>query len=322
MSKVSVIVPVYNTREYLPKCLDSLVNQTLQDLEIVVIDDGSTDDSLEILKDYQTRYPDKIKLIEKENGGQGAARNLGIRECTGDYIGFVDSDDYVHIEMYESMWKVAVEKNLDLVECRYQYLREETGEKLKNYGNVRMYQGQKDMFIDPLVSPWNKLVRADILKNIEQVFPEGLIYEDTAFFIKMIPYIERSCLVDREFVYHMLRGDSTMSINKSKRVGDIFPVLRDILDYYESQHLTQKYKSELEYFCVKILLCSSLQRISEVRDKVLKKEFMTRTLYMIRQSFPDFRKNPYMRKGAKNWYMKSVNRVTMPIYVWVFQFMH
>ena len=319
MAKVSIIIPVYNTREYLPKCLDSLVNQTLQEIEIVLINDGSTDDSLAIINQYKEKHPDKIKVISKENGGQGAARNLGIKECSGDYIGFVDSDDYVDIHMYEEMLTLAEQENLDLVECEYQYIREETGEQLKTYGDVRNYKGQKDMFLNPLVSPWNKLIRADILKNMEQVFPEGLIYEDTAFFIKIIPYVHSSKLVEKPFVFHILRGGSTMSINKSKRVGNIFPVLKDILDFYQKEGFYDEFRMELEYFCVKILLCSSLQRIADVPDRKLKKEFSDKTLEMLRQEFPGYKSNPYMERGMKNLYMKSVNKVTMPVYVFIFK---
>ena len=94
MPKVSVIIPVFNSEKYLHACLDSVINQTLKELEIIVVDDGSTDSSREILEDYKSRYPDKVYLYFKENGGQGSARNSGIMLSRGEYIGFVDSDEY------------------------------------------------------------------------------------------------------------------------------------------------------------------------------------------------------------------------------------
>ena len=94
MVKVSVIVPVYNVEKYIDKCLDSLVNQTLKDIEIIVVNDGSPDDSQQVIDMYVKKYPKKIKSYIKENGGQGSARNLGLEHAKGEYISFVDSDDY------------------------------------------------------------------------------------------------------------------------------------------------------------------------------------------------------------------------------------
>ena len=116
MVDVSLIVPVYNMEQYLVKCMDSLVNQTLETIEIVCVDDGSTDRSYAILKQYEEAYPDKVVVLRKENGGQATARNLGIQKSTGRYIGFVDSDDYVHTSMFEMMYQVMEEKHCDLVE--------------------------------------------------------------------------------------------------------------------------------------------------------------------------------------------------------------
>ena len=108
MYKVSVIIPVYNTEQYLNKCLDSLVNQTLKDIEIILINDGSTDNSQNIIDEYSAKYPDKIKSFIKENGGQATARNLGITKATGEYIGFVDSDDWIELNMYEELYNKAL----------------------------------------------------------------------------------------------------------------------------------------------------------------------------------------------------------------------
>ncbi len=306
--KVSVIVPVYNTEKYLRKCLDSLVNQTLDDMEIVLIDDGSTDGSADIMEEYQKEYPDRVVVYHKENGGQGIARNIGISKCRGEYIGFMDSDDYVDLQMYERMYKTGVSNGADLVECQYRYVQctNDSEVELNTYGHVRKYRGQKDMFIDPLVSPWNKLYKRTVLEESGSLFTEGVIYEDTAFFIKQIPFAEKTAFIEEPFVTHILRGSSTMSVNKSKRVGDIFVVLRDIIQFYENRGLTEKYKSELEYFCVKILLCSSLERISKVKDKVLRRQFLNETKKLLTEDFDDYRNNPYMKKGMKSLYMKMV----------------
>lgn len=316
--KVSVVVPVYNAREFLKECLDSLVNQTLQDIEIIAVNDGSTDDSLEILKEYETKYASKLRVFSKENGGQATARNMGIAKCEGEYIGFVDSDDYVALDMYEKMYAVAKKDGCDYVECEYKYMKVEQDKSLKElpcYGNVRAFGERKEMFIDPLVSPWNKLYRAELLKEKDIIFPEGVIYEDTAFFVKGIPHIQKMGFVPEAFVYHFLRENSTMNSNKAKRVGNIFPVLEDIWNYYEERGFKDTYFHELEYFCTKILLCSSLSRIASVRDKALRKEFIEKTMTMIKNKFPGYRRNPYLKSGKTSIYMKLMNSVTIRLMV-------
>ena len=117
--KLSIIVPVYNVRAYLPACLDSLVNQTLDNYEVILVDDGSSDGSAEIIKDYCERYPELIRSIRVENGGQGRARNFAIEMARGDYLGFVDSDDWITADMYEKLYNTAVRENADVVVCDF-----------------------------------------------------------------------------------------------------------------------------------------------------------------------------------------------------------
>ena len=309
MVKVSVIVPVYNTEKYLRRCLDSLAHQTLDEIEIILVDDGSTDGSLEIMKEYEGKYSGRIKVYSKPNGGQATARNLGIQKSNGCYIGFVDSDDYVGTRMFESMYQVAEENKCDLVECHYYYLYEEQNriKELKTRGHIRQYKDQKDMFINPQVSPWNKLYRREVIMHEGVDFPEGLIYEDTAFYIKTIPYVKKETYVDEHFVSYFLRGDSTMNANRSVKVGNIFPVLENILEFYKKNEWYEEYREELEYFCTKILLCSSLSRIGRIPDKKLAGELYDTTFSFLNANFPEYKKNPYFC-GMIGRYIQLVNR--------------
>ena len=113
MYKLSVIIPVYNVENYLRECLDSITSQTVKDIEIICIDDGSTDNSPKILKEYQKK-DSRIKIITKENGGQASARNLGIKKAQGEYIAFIDSDDFIESEMLEKLYTKAKDNNLDI----------------------------------------------------------------------------------------------------------------------------------------------------------------------------------------------------------------
>ena len=311
MFKVSVIIPVYNTEQYLEACLDSVFAQTLKELEVILVNDGSTDASLSIMEKYRANYPDRVKLISKENGGQATARNVAIPLCTGEYIGFVDSDDYIEPEMYERMYQKAKEADADYVECDYVNVKVNAAgetERIADYGSrVREYTSKEDMFIDPMLAPWNKIYRRTLLQESEVRFPEGYIYEDTAFCLKAISIVNRFAFVPGKYVVHYFRGGSTMNINKSKRVSNIFPVLKDVITFYQNRELFQIYYPELEYEIVKILLCSSLIRISEIPDKRLRKQNCKETWTMISEYFPKYKKNKYLKqKGMKNLYMKCV----------------
>ena len=118
MPKVSVVVPVYNVEKYLEQCLDSIVNQTLKDIEIICVDDGSTDKSGEILDKYVTE-DDRVKVIHKKNSGYGNSMNIGFDAAQGEYIGIIESDDYAELNMFESLYECAVENNLDVVKSEY-----------------------------------------------------------------------------------------------------------------------------------------------------------------------------------------------------------
>nr|WP_027870279.1 glycosyltransferase family 2 protein [[Eubacterium] cellulosolvens] len=306
---VSVIVPVYNTAAYLKRSMDALVNQSLEKLEILVIDDGSTDESPQILRDYEEKYPSKVRVIHQENRGQAAARNLGIREARGTYIGFADSDDYVHREMYRKMYELATETGADYVECRYHAMLEgESGiREISPRGRIRAHKETREMLIDPQVSPWNKLFQREVLLKSGAVFPEGFIYEDTSWYAKCVPYIRKTAFLDEAPVYYSIRENSTMTGDRGRRVADIFPVLKDMLFFYRERGFFDAYQNELEYFCVKIALCSNLARIGRVGDGKLAGELTRRTFAFVEEEFPEYRGNPYFT-GKTGLYIRNVRR--------------
>ena len=119
MIKVSIIVPAYNVEQYIEKCLQSLVNQTLEEIEIIVVNDGSTDKTKQKIQQFIDKYPQKMKCYDKPNGGLSDARNYGLPYAQGKYIGFIDSDDYVELNMFEEMYKKAEEEKSDMVECDF-----------------------------------------------------------------------------------------------------------------------------------------------------------------------------------------------------------
>lgn len=318
MVKVSVIVPVYNTEKFLGKCLESIVQQTLNEIEIIIINDGSTDNSQEIINKYKLIYDKKIKVILKENEGQAIARNIGMELASGEYIGFIDSDDFIEPDMFEKMYEEAKIKNADMVMCHYRYLLNEDNQikELKKYSVVKDVDHVKELFLNPLVSPWNKIYKNSIIKDSGVKFPPNLIYEDTAFYINIIPYLNNIAFIPKEYVTHMLRRGSTVNRVQNPRVGDMLEILAKIVEFYKANGFWNEYKEELEYFCVKILLCSSLKRVAILNDKDIKNNLIDKSIEFINNNFKNYKNNQYMKKvNITNIYIKSFNKYSLNLYL-------
>lgn len=316
MPKVSVIVPVYNVESYLIRCLDSLVNQTLSDIEIIAVNDGSTDNSGELLRIYEKKYNDKIKVYDKENGGLSDARNYGMKYATGEYIAFLDSDDYVEPDIYEKMYNKAVEENSDMVEC--DFIWEYPNKKVIDTGVI--YNNKKDMITYARVVAWNKLIRRELIAKANVLYPKGLRYEDIEFFYKMVPYYNKVSFVKEPLIHYVQRNSSISNV-QNERTKEIFDVLDNSINYYIEKNLYDDYKDELEYTYARILLCSSLFRMVKIENKDVRKKLLDKTWYKLNNMFPDWKKNRILKKDKckKNLYMKSVNRVTYKIYCFIFR---
>ena len=317
MPKVSVIVPFYNVGPYIEKCLDSLVNQTLEDIEIILVNDGSQDNSDQKVKQYQIKYPYKIKCYEKPNGGLGDARNYGINYATGEYIAFLDSDDYIEPTMYEEMYQMAKQENADMVECDFWW--EYPKKKREDIGTE--YLNQKDMMEKARVVAWNKLIKTEIYQNYPKArFSVGLRYEDVEGFYKILPYINKVAYVRKCFVHYIQRQGS-ISNTQNKRNEDIFKVLDNTIDYYKHNNLYDEFKEQLEYIYARYLLCSSFLRIVKIKDKNIKNELLNKTWENLNSKFPNWKKNKILNehKSMKNLYIKSVNSFTFKIYAKIFK---
>ena len=227
MVKVSVIVPVYNVEPYIRKCLETLTKQTLTGIEILIIDDGSTDRSVDIVKEFiQTN--NNIKYYKKENGGLADARNYGLLYATGEYIAFLDADDYIQKDMYKLMYERAKELDSDIVECDFYWkypkkYKIDVGEK---------YFEKKEALEKARVVVWNKLYKRKLIIDSKITFPKGLQYEDVEFFYKLVPHIDRISFVKQPMLYYIQRKNSLISTH-NKKVGDIFTVLDNVILYYK-----------------------------------------------------------------------------------------
>jgi len=315
MPKVSIIVPVYNVEKYIKKCLDTLVNQTLKDIEIIIVNDGSTDDSSTIIEGYKEKYSEKIISLEKENGGLSDARNFGIKYATGEYIAFLDSDDYVETNMYEEMYNKAKQEKSDMVECDFIW---EYPKKNKIDIGIK-YNNKKEMLIHARVVAWNKLIKKDIIDKVKVEFPKGLRYEDIEFFYKLIPYLNKISFVKKPFV-HYIQRENSISNKQNEKTADIFEILDNVINYYKVNDLYEEYKEEIEYNYARYLLCSSYIRMLKIRDRKIRRKLLNETWLKLNNNFPDWKKNKVLRenKNLKKRYMLTVNSCTYKVYNAVF----
>ena len=207
---ISVIIPVYNVEEYLPECLDSVLAQTYRDLEIIIVDDGSTDRSPRICDDYAEK-DSRIRVIHQENGGLSAARNTALDAASGDYIGFVDSDDHIAEDMFETLLEACVSEEADVACCGYysyggeQELSETVVEremKLSWKDAIKEFLAQRMT----MIVMWNKLYRSRLFDAVR--FPEGEIHEDNAVYYKVIGESDRVVFIKRSLYYHRRRAGS------------------------------------------------------------------------------------------------------------------
>lgn len=217
---VSVIVPVYNVENYLTECLDSLVNQTYSNIEIICIDDGSTDNSPKILNQYKQSYSN-IKTITTENQGQAHARNLGLKEATGDFIMFVDSDDWIAVEAVETALSKGFFDNVkvDAVCFGLQQVKNGIKSPHREYLLEGTHPVDETLALKVSPEPVAKLYRSSFLRQNKITFPEGLWYEDMTFYWHCISCVNEIGLMEEVYYNYRKRDDSTMGNSEKKTSG-------------------------------------------------------------------------------------------------------
>lgn len=249
LPKVSIIVPVYNVENYLAKCLDSLVKQTLENIEVLVVNDGSKDGSQKIIEQYAQQYPEKIKPFFKENGGLSDARNFGIDRATGDFIGFVDSDDYVTETMFEEMVNLAEKHQSKMVICNIQ--------KVDQHGNVTQkltqipnmpekidLENNFSVFSDLSYFACNKLFKKELFN--QKRFKKGVHFED----IQLIPQLLLNCeniAQTQNFHYQYLERTDSITKTHTEKGLDILKAVEDVEAVFEKSQYADK-KQELKNF--------------------------------------------------------------------------
>ena len=311
MPKVSVIVPIYNVEKYLEKCINSLLSQTLEDIQIILVNDGSKDNSGNIAKEYEKNNKDRVIYVEKANGGLSDARNYGLKYATGDFIAFLDSDDYIEKNAYEEMYNKAIEEDADYVECDFIWEFPNKTRVDKQYP----YKNKKEMLSFVRVVAWNKLIKRQLITDNNLEFPKGLRYEDVEFTYKLIPFINKFAYVDKPFVHYVQREGSIANV-QNERTAEIFTVLDNVIEFYKKNNIYEEYREELEYNYARYLLCSSLKRMCKIKDKTIREKLLTDSWERLNLNFPNWKENVILKTVniGKNKYMRTVNKSTYKIY--------
>lgn len=285
MPKVSIIIPTYNVENYLRECMESVVNQSLHDIEIICINDGSTDGSLKILQEYAQK-DDRIVLVDKKNEGYGVGMNTGISLATGEYIGIVEPDDFVPTTMYEELYDAAKQNDLDFVKADfYRFTKnEETNELNLVYNQLDSSGENYNQVICPFEKPyvtkfimntWSGIYRRQFLEDnhIQHNITPGAAFQDNGFFWQTFIYAKRCMFLNKPF--YMNRRDNPNSSVKNKNkvycMNIEYDYIRDILMRKGNEKLWERFKyyyNYKRYFCYMF----TLSRI----DKKFRREYLER----------------------------------------------
>ncbi len=286
MKNVSIIIPAYNAEKYIEKCLDSLLSQTLKEIEIIVINDGSKDNTESIIKSYSDK---RIKYYKNTNHGIGYTRNFGIDKATGKYIMFLDSDDYVEKNICEELYNKAEKDNLDLVICDF-YKEYDNGNKetIKTSSFKNSTLKDNPDIITEFLSPWGKLYKRELIKDNNIRFVENLKYEDAPFVIEALDRANLIGKVDKCLVHYIVHGNSETTV-RDRRIFDILEIVDKIRKYTKNK----KYlKDKIDKLTVRIITNYTIQQ-REQKNKKDAMEFIDKAFDYLKREVPDYKNNKY-----------------------------
>lgn len=309
MVKLSIIIPVYNAEKYLSQCLDSVLKQTFTDTEIICINDGSTDNSSDILNEYQSR-DSRISIITQENKGAGASRNIGMDNAQGEYVYFMDSDDYLELNAFEDLFTSYQDKSPDFIMFKLKNFYEDSGEMIDddyytmpylknrvcensfNYGDV------SDFALDLCVCPPGNLFNREFISDIR--FPEGLLFEDNVFFTHALFKADTIYFYD-EFLYNRRKRSDSTTTPLTVRSLDTIDITNLLLDLCNEFH-HEKHKKELYY-----RIFHNIYQIFKKADKSQKEIFFEKIKHDYLKSKDKWEDDEYFKNKLKPKYKHIFN---------------
>ena len=284
---ITVIVPIYHVEKYLHRCIDSIIGQTYKNLEIILVDDGSGDACSGICDEY-ARKDSRIVVIHKENGGLSDARNKGIEIAKGEYLAFVDSDDYIHKDMYSILMEALIQTDSELSMCSYKYVYDgrpdEIDESIGTDHHIevmdgvkahhRYYSGDKKL---ELTVAWNKLYKKDLFSDLR--YPKGRIFEDEFTTYKALYKCSRICFVDLPLYYYLQRSDSIIGVMNGHRDTKVVEAYLQRIDFYRDNNEDALWREGimhcLHMMCYFNMNCVHSDGADDGMKKCYRKEFLS-----------------------------------------------
>ena len=306
---ISIIVPVYNMEKYLERCMSSILNQTYRHLQIILVDDGSTDASPQMCDAYSKKDA-RVQVVHKENGGLSDARNAGLQLATGTYIGFVDSDDWIELDMYEKMYAACVSQDADIAVCRYASVYKERIQKTES---DRIVVLSREELLEKYIaddadcviynSVWSKLFRRELVEGI--LFPVGHNSEDIMYTTKSFCKVKRAVYLDQcLYNYVQSRGNSIMNSNREERMfQDEIPFWREHVAYIR-EHVSDVLGAYAEFYFYRRLL-SYFTELAKEKETEKIAQRITDVMYA-------------EKKVIRRVYRKACNSYSDKIRMWIF----
>lgn len=303
--KLSIIVPMYNVEQYIQQCLDSLVVQTLHDFEVLVVDDGSTDQGSVIVDKMIEKYPNIIKQLHKKNGGLSDARNHAIPFAKGQYIAFLDSDDYVEPTLYEKLVS-KMDTGYDVVVTNIEYFYENGNPSwiMKGLTDWKCESLSKRALLSPMFA-WNKIYKAKYFTQDKVQYPLNTWYEDIPVTAPIFATTNNIGYLDETLIHYRQREGSIMSVTKGKRLKEIFEIMKLVRNTFEELQLDKEYHDELEYLHIEHLRLYGMFRF--IRSPLFD-ELYDLSDSCMEDNYPNWKQNKYI----KNLSLK--NRIFLKIF--------
>lgn len=303
--KVSLILPCYKVEEYLPKCLDSLLRQTLDGIEVIAVNDGSPDNGLKVLKSYQKKFTgnNKLVIIDKENAGVWIGRLDGIKKARGEFIGFIDPDDYVADKYCEKLYNAAVKNNADISVCGFDRVDLDTGKLYSREmcnPKFRKVTIEKNpgVLLEVNGAPWNKFYRSELLKTMPQLKTIPKVLDDMMFLQLVFVKANSIAFIKDSLYYYMVRKDSIINTIKPEVIPGVYAAMLEVKNYYKELR-----PNLLEFVDANAGLhlgVSFMYRLSENGKEKFKKIF-TKNKEFLNKNFPKWLNNKYVTHS----YIKS-----------------
>lgn len=291
--KYSIIVPAYNVSKYLSICIKSLIKQTYTNYEIIIVNDGSMDDTGKIAEMLKMKYQDKIYVIHQKNHGLGGARNTGIEAAHGEYLVFIDSDDFVKQDLLERANKYITENDLDILVYGYCAIKENDVVNDNKRDADEFYMiNQESYLIKCGPSAWNKIYRRSIFTRGKIRYPEKLLYEDIATTPITALYAKRIGVINTSLYYYVQRSGSITSTPQVNRIFELHEGYDRVLNYFNEKGMFEKYYRELEFLAIIHALYFTDIRIYLTKYNV---ENLKKSEEYVKKRFPDYKKNSYIK---------------------------